>query len=307
MDVEELTQEYLQNAMSGWRKFDPRHDKDSVNLKDAFTLLQAREESKHEDKKTEKTIIVELSRVLNQTYHMVLLGEPGSGKSTIMKFLGLYFAGDEWARTCIDLKEKRKYIPVFVPLQKLTENNDNKVRDLVIAEIESFLDEETAVVKDLYGEWTRENSGFQTVFLFDGFDELDKKKSDVQNKLQRFANTNTGKRSRIIISSRITGLKFPENFKQITLEPLRNKEEREGFLAKWLTALGNEQPAQEANNLLRELLLRPALNSILDNPLSLQMIAEIYHNSKAIPSNRADIYEKYFYRIAEQRQLDFNG
>jgi HEAT repeat protein len=301
--VEKLTQEYLQNAKTEWGKFDVRHDNVSVSLKDVFTLLKAQEVVNHKE-----NALVELSRVINQANNIVLLGEPGSGKSTIMKFFCLYFAGEEWTSKYPTIKGRQKFVPILIPLQKFMTNDYDQVRDVVITEIRSFLDEEVTVFKDLYNEWTRDNGVYQTIFLFDGFDELDNKKSDIQDKLQRFANTNTGKRSRIIISSRITGFeKFSENFKQITLEPLRNKEEREGFLAKWLTALGSEQPEREANNLLRELLLRPALNTILDNPLSLQMIAETYHNSKELPSNRADIYEKYFYRIAKQRRLDFEN
>lgn len=306
--VEKLTREYLRCARDDWNRLDIEDSDlneqlDQPTLGESFVLLKA--EETREEKKSEKedlqTADIEFSSVLNREKHIILLGEPGSGKSTMMKFFGLCFAGERWAEKHVNIKDKKQHIPVLVPLQTYPRDGYDTLPKAAITEIEKLLGKDAA---SLYEKWIRENSPYQLVFLFDGFDEIKSNKSAVKCELEKFAKTKIGKKSRIIISSRITGFsKFSEPFKEFTITPLRNDNEKNKYLAQWLAAFKNEQPKEEAVNLLHKLHSERALRKFLDNPLNLQMVAKIYHNSKTIPSNRADIYKKYKERILEQREF----
>jgi len=107
--IEKLTHEYKRAVEKEW-SFLYANDAE-LRLQNSFVMLQ--ELSKSSDKKQE--ILSDLSSVLENN-HLVFLGEPGSGKSTTLQFIGLCFTHENWHKT--KLNAKKEYIPIKISLQE---------------------------------------------------------------------------------------------------------------------------------------------------------------------------------------------
>ena len=314
--ISELTEQYKRAVEREWSVL--RVNEAEIPLKDVFVMLQAvaspppinlekrpelaelPERMKHAgfEPKDVQPVPVELSQALKEARHLVLLGEPGSGKSTTLQFIGLCFVHENWAEDRLHLTEQR--IPIKLDLRGyadiLAEPGTAMEEALSRAAQELLRNISNDDAYELIRTW-RENS--QLLILLDGLDEVsDQQRGFVRDEIHKFAAWAVDQQCRFVVSSRLTG--YPAiggKFKEFTLKPFEQADEAIPYLGSWLSVLrsdwGQGQVKEEAINLHERMANQPALKRVLDNPLLLRISAQVYVREGQIASNRADLYRRY--------------
>jgi HEAT repeat protein len=236
---------------------------------------------------------VPLETVLGKGENLVLLGEPGAGKSTALQFIGLCFAraAENWHVE--RLKVNRAYIPIRLDLQTSAASiaTSEALIDVLRAEVRGRLQCSPAEAEALLEAW-KTSPGL--LVLFDGLDEVPADlRETVRRRIETFAQSGA---AWVILTSRPAGFQSLSGLNEYTLKPFEHPEtEALPYLRGWLAVLKEkewtaEHAESEARTLLEKMQARPALRRLLDNPLLLRLSAQHYALSGEIARNRADLY-----------------
>jgi len=226
-----------------------------------------------------------------QTYkYTVILGRPGSGKSTLTQFKAL-----EWARAqSIILSSKE--LPVLIELRNYIENQKQSPCTFL-----EYLHRGTGVSggtlnqRDL-AEWLKNH---QTLVMFDGLDEVldDAVRENVVTDIINF--TTAYPKVRVLITSRIVGYEKQgqqfrnANFREFMLQDL-DIEQIKDFVTQWHKLAFEDSPYegnQKCERLQRIINNSSAFKELAGNPLLLTMMA-ILNRFEELPRDRATLYER---------------
>ncbi|MBE7468275.1 MAG: HEAT repeat domain-containing protein [Anaerolineales bacterium] len=123
---------------------------------------------------------VEVSEVLSKHPHLIILGEPGGGKTTLLRYIALCLATNQEAK--LNLTEK--YLPVFLELRDF--NPDESLENFLRGKLSLQLSE--ATIK----EWQYQG---RLLFLLDALDEAPpERRGKIRNRLNEFADSPKWKR-----------------------------------------------------------------------------------------------------------------
>jgi len=216
---------------------------------------------------------------------VVVLGDPGSGKSSLLQFQLLSWADAPSAETPLALLlELREYA-------RLRQRG----------EVEGFLDflgrgesVRCRIEPATLDAWLREKP---SIVLFDGLDEIFDAglRREVTTAIQRFAD-DYGEHAKVVVTSRVIGYQHQswrdENFRAFMLQEL-DQNQIADFLARWHE---NAYESPERGEAKRALLARaisdsPAIRQLAGNPLLLTMMA-ILNRTQDLPRDRAELYEQ---------------
>ena len=330
--ISKLTEQYKRAIEREWSIL--RVNEVEISLKDVYVMLQAVASlpPKELDKKAElaelpermrhagfepkesNPVRVELSQALKEAQHLVLLGEPGGGKSTTLQFIGLCFVHEDWAEARLQLTEQK--IPIKLDLRGYADilaepgTAMEQALNRAVREFLRDLSEEDA--RELLHEWSDEG---RLLVLLDGLDEVsDQHRRAVHDEIQKFASWMTDRKCRLVVTSRLAGYSaMGGNFKEFILKPFEHSEEAIPYLQSWLAVLRQdwkqEQAQTEAINLHDRMNAQPALRRILDNPLLLRISAQVYARDRQIATSRADLYQRHIEELwvrAVERGVDRN-
>ncbi len=238
-----------------------------------------------------------LAEVLSGTNKLVILGDPGSGKTTVLKFLALTFARARRNRAFGNSKQQceedsskvrqaRKRVheefhfdcaplPIFVLLNRLRDVNE-------WPRSQSLLDrlrEEWFAVDSLRGFpkdfLDRKLEAGQCIFLFDAFDELgnEDKRAEIARRIGELSNA-APSGNRFIVTSRVVGYS--------------GQLSHAGFSTTTVSLLD----ALEAN---------PRIKDLAVNPMLLSLIALVQYVQRLIPDRRDILYETCVEILIERR------
>lgn len=212
--------------------------------------------------------------------YIVILGDPGSGKSTLTQYVCL-----NW------IEQGFQGIPLLIELRKYV-----KDRNLPKNFLDFFHQGSDAIChlnrNQLHQELTQGN----VLVMFDGLDEVfdNALRDSIITEIIRF--TNQYKKVRVIVTSRIIGYK-PQalrdaQFKHFTLQDLE-WEQITKFIEKWHTlAFGNHPDKLRLQTRLGVAINdSPAIRELAGNPLLLTMIA-ILNRNQELPRDRVELYEQ---------------
>ncbi|MCW5201606.1 NACHT domain-containing protein [Desulfobulbus sp. US4] len=222
-----------------------------------------------------------------QLPRLVILGDPGSGKSSLLRFLAL-----EWAR---DEDANRRYtapLPLLIELRDYNQwdcpNGKGFVSYLHHARTWHRLNQQTldALLK-IPG---------RVVLLLDGLDEIfdDKEREQAINDIHRFSNDYPD--TRIILTSRVVGYKAQRlrgaGFQDFMLQDL-DEEQIAQFLTLWheTTFAESNEAERKRERLVKAIKDSQPIKLLAGNPLLLTLMA-IINRYQELPRDRVLLYEK---------------
>jgi hypothetical protein len=213
--------------------------------------------------------------IANQYAHLMILGQPGAGKSTFLRKIGLEALKGESGQI------QGEFIPVLLELKQVT---TNKVDIYNIIEQE-FRSCQLPLVKEFTNQLLRRG---KLLLLLDGLDEVPNKNCElVIDKIQDFVQQY--RQNKFIISWRTAAYrqKF-NNFKEFIIADF-NDEQIQQFIKNWFCSSVDKQlgTAQKCWNKINS---EKATKELARTPLLSTFLCLEYDESQYLPKNRATLY-----------------
>jgi TolA-binding protein len=231
---------------------------------------------------------------------MLILGQPGSGKTTLMKWIALQ---------C--LKENKpffsQFLPVFISLRELGNDPDHTFRKKsIIMLFDEQMEKENISKESFFDRYFKTN---RILFLLDGLDEIGDEniRREVIEWIQnQYVGLNT-----LIITSRFSGLweaeglKFQEEIPVFAIQDFK-LEDVEVFLHNWYCNIeiavagdrSTQKAIEEGEKKYRDLIKiikderYKSLQALAVNPLLLTIIAIVHRTRALLPRERYKLYEE---------------
>lgn len=249
-----------------------------------------------------------------QVTRFVLLGDPGSGKTTFVNYLAYALAATVGANGRSPLPDDsplQAMLPIRLILREVaahcipaeaTEGQAAMMWQALQADLSARLGEQGAAVllPHLQGRLLKEGG----LILLDGLDEVPEagqRRKCLLEAVADFAAALPPARSRVVVTARPYAYTDPRwhlpDFETLILTPF--SEEQVGrFIARWYQAVSptmgwDGATAQGRGERLREALAeRPYLGDLATRPLLLTLMATLHTSWGQLPEDRADLYEE---------------
>jgi hypothetical protein len=233
---------------------------------------------------------VEFKYLFNIAPHIVILGNPGAGKSSLVKY-----------SICKIVEEDKEifvhddiyyYLPIRLELHKYNrfkkEGKGGVLEYLVFSLKEEF---QLSVGKDKIEYYL---NNFPVLIFFDGLDEIFDvhERIAVRNDIENFTKNN--KISRTVVTSRY------ESYEEVQLNANLykvidvldfNKVQIKEYVNRWynIEEVNEYVKIQEVKNCINQ--LKDVDNELKRNPLLLSLILILYRNEQDLPTSKLEIYE----------------
>ncbi|MCP5054074.1 MAG: NACHT domain-containing protein, partial [bacterium] len=233
----------------------------------------------------------------------VILGHPGSGKTTLMKWIALQCAKP--------VKEGvfSAFIPVFIPLKDLGRDPEGTYRKKNIRQLTvDRLNHADVPVSFLDGAF--ENN--RLLFLLDGLDEV--ADENLRREVIQWIETQNIRKNSLLVTSRFSGLQEARGLKFKDAVPVFSVRDFdiadiEGFLENWYkaievavagevdekeTAIAVEKGENQFEDLMNTIKDESYenLRQLAVNPLLLTIIAIVHRTRAVLPKERHKLYEE---------------
>jgi formylglycine-generating enzyme required for sulfatase activity len=244
---------------------------------------------------------VDLLDLLQAHNGVIVLGDPGAGKTTFLKYLALLLALDRGDRVAL-----AGYLPILIPLSAYA--NALATSDVALQE---FLgDYYTGLgialpIRELLAAFLAQG---RTLLLMDGLDEVQSltQRTTLVKRLEAFFAHHHKAGNKFVLTSRIVGYRESrpsvDGLVECTLVDFEQTE-IEQFVHKWSHALeravqgdnrlAQQQAQQEGRELLAAIGRNPGVRQLAANPLLLTILALMKRQGVTLPERRAQLYETY--------------
>ncbi len=243
-----------------------------------------------------------IGEAMQASERLVVLGAPGCGKTTLLKYLTLTFASDK-ANEQLSLKESR--IPIFLRFWDYAKHADGSHLVGDAASILNWIKSQARLTgfsfPDAFLE-TMLKEG-ECILLFDGLDEVSnvKERGRAVSAVEAFVNAYP--KNRFVVSSRIQGYRGIPHFASGFVEAYVNEfsdEDVQAFVTNWYLAvkgtlrspLDRQRADEMSQDLLRAVTANPKVRQLAKNPLLLSTIALVHYNRVQLPEQRAELYDE---------------
>jgi formylglycine-generating enzyme required for sulfatase activity len=238
--------------------------------------------------------------MLKQNDGLIVLGDPGSGKTTFLKFVALSLATGG-ARLGLD-----PLLPVLAPLSAYAAAI--KEEDVPLTDFIAGYYQQRGVDLPLGGIIGAALERGRAVVLLDGLDEVrdPRQRNLVVSRVTDFYTFHRSAGNKLILSSRVVGYREvrpnAEGLVECTLVDFGD-EEIEAFVDRWTTALEKaacgetaisaDQAAVEKEELLQAIGRSPEVKRLAANPLLLTILALMKRQGVVLPDRRVELYQRY--------------
>jgi hypothetical protein len=239
--------------------------------------------------------------VLGRERTQVILGGPGSGKSTVLQYAMLRVCEPGTGPAAAPRHLQGEPIPFLVELRNYVLQKDPDFASHIVRRSSDFY----GVPIDIDSLNSALGESERALVFFDGLDEVfdPDERMRVIDQFQAFARRYPG--SRIVVTSRIagydrTGLGLA-GFGHYTLMPLTLGHVR-NFAERWYRYYTLEGSERTAQGLVQRIVESPRLLDLAGNPLLLTMMAVIYKD-RDLPGERWRLYERCAETLLEDWDL----
>ncbi|MFB0534903.1 MAG: DUF4062 domain-containing protein, partial [Anaerolineae bacterium] len=250
---------------------------------------------------------VPIQELLPRHRWLVVLGDPGAGKTTFLRYVALTLATGP-TMTEERLGVKANWLPILVPIaayaEKLKDDPDLSLTDYLPRYFKAH------ELPDLGPLFQAEIERGNCLFLLDGLDEVGSP-GDRLAAVKRVADlARRYPDNRIIVTSRIAGYHqapLADDFLHLTIQPF-DDEDIERFAHQWcqayetldgVTPQAEERARQRAERLVNEIHSDPNIVKLAANPLLLSILALIHYQGTRLPHQRAELYRLCVEALAE--------
>jgi predicted NACHT family NTPase len=265
------------------------------------------------DRLDDPSATVPMYEVFSESHNIVILGDPGAGKTTFLRYIALTcsrarinatnLSGHISART--QLKQEFGFtshpLPIFVFLNRFRDpgfwNNSKSMLDAIRDELASN-DMLRHIPKTFFEDKLRNG---ECLFLLDAFDELGSQEArdTVATKIGELAAASPPG-NRFLVSSRIVGYNGQlrsYGFDGYAIQRL-SWESVKQLVGRWYAYLG-ETKLQE--QLIGALQANPRLFDLAANPMLLSLIVLVQYVQRIIPDRRHVLYDECIKILVERR------
>ncbi|MCX6032995.1 MAG: SUMF1/EgtB/PvdO family nonheme iron enzyme [Chloroflexi bacterium] len=232
---------------------------------------------------------------------LIVLGDPGAGKTTFLKYLALRLAAGEG--DALGLGER---LPVLVPLSAYaTALNDGDVRlDDFMARYLHDIGSDLPMADLLAAALT----AGRALVLLDGLDEVKELalRHTVAERVADFYALHRRAGNKFVLTSRVVGYRAvrptAEGLVECTLVDF-DDDEIADFVARWTAALERQaqgvsavaqaDAARERRELLDAIQRNPSVRRLAANPLLLTILALMKRQGVTLPERRVELYDQY--------------
>jgi hypothetical protein len=261
---------------------------------------------------------------VDEYQHLVLLGGPGSGKTTFVNFVTICLAGEWLGRQDINLnllrsplpddKEQRpqpwshgKLLPVRIRLQEFAAEGLPGVGEAVTGDcLWSFIEKqlEQEGIREFIPHLRRHLREQGGLFLLDGLDEVPETgRLRVHLKQVIEGCTSLFPRCRILVTSRTYAYQNPEwklmGFAETVLSTFTEAQIR-SFVSRWYAFITRfrdmtEQDAlAQAEELNGRIFQNPRLEELAERPILLTLMTSLHASRGRLPEKRVELYQDTF-------------
>ncbi|MCB0052332.1 MAG: NACHT domain-containing protein, partial [Caldilinea sp.] len=240
--------------------------------------------------------------LLQQHDGLIVLGDPGAGKTTFLKYLALHMAQGRQGELGMTQR-----IPFLLPLSayanRLAAGNNIPLDDYIY-EYYRGLDGALAVGPILDEALKRGGA----LLLLDGLDEVKEmgRRRMVVEQVSHFFSSRRTPGNKFVLTSRIVGYRevrpVVEGLAECTLVDFE-QEEITAFVGKWTAAIEQSarghtpvaaaQADQERTELLQAVERNPGVRRLASNPLLLTILALMKRQGVTLPERRVELYRNY--------------
>ena len=330
VDLDRLGEEYLAFLVNSYRRLDFRgivQTKTQVELPLAEVYVSLNvapsgggrvepcevmdEAALHE--RAERAERLGVEDVLCEELRLVVLGDPGAGKTTFLRYIALALAeGKQAARQQLGLVGE--WLPIYLPLAAYNEALQKgrvSLEDYVL----HYWDTRSFDRPGMDQLVARALKAGQALLLLDGLDEVGSRadRLAVARQVEAWANSYSPRGNRAVVTSRIVGYDEAPlacDFRAYTLNPF-GPDEIERFAHQWCVAyqrwadpdqpneMALEKGQAEAASLVAEIHSDPKVESLASNPLLITIIALIHYKGTRLPDHRVDLYHLCIQTLVE--------
>jgi DNA polymerase III delta prime subunit len=212
---------------------------------------------------------------------LMVLGKPGSGKTTFLRYLAVGCAKGEFLND---------YIPVLLELRDVDEATFSLFQ-YIHGEFE--LEQEAQTEQIL-------KQG-QALILLDGLDEVPSSlQQTVQNQLRKFAKRYD--KNRFVLTCRTQTTEYiPEQFQAVEVADFK-VEQVECFALNWFSTTVEtlEQAAELKEHFMQKLQESPQTAELAVTPVLLSLTCWIFGDLKCLPQKRSDLYRDGLHLLLQQ-------
>ena len=219
-------------------------------------------------------------KLIDQNSRTVILGHPGSGKTTFLKYLALAYSGHLPIHSGAE-----PLLPIFVPLRELKRAGDPHptAEWLQKLAISCAQDISTKIFSKEWLEAALQKG--KCIILLDGIDEVPAKAVDtIIQSIKSFSTRY--RKNKIVVTCRVASFdRSLDGFQVCEIDEF-NDEDIHAFLHQWFGA-----NSKDASRIEADIKASHLARDLCKTPLLLTLICILYGYRRSIPENRSELYE----------------
>jgi GTPase SAR1 family protein len=229
-----------------------------------------------------------LHDLFKRTRHYIVLGDPGAGKSLLVRYIMLQIFNNTFNR--FGLKEYSGYIPFRIELRKY---NDEKASKSIIDYLHHVLHAEYNIANITIDILNQIIEYKDVLFFFDGLDEIfdAADKIEIRDRIECFVAQY--KNIKAIVTSRFNGYNDApfdeEQFYEVAIQDF-NSDQINEFITKLYKAHIPNKEAREVESEFCKQQIAQMENDFKNNPLILSLMVLLAVNNFKIPESKLEIY-----------------